>query len=108
MDVALLLADAGAGGVCEGEVFPKVYPFDLRIPSERTGCSGPENLAIIDDVGALRDAQRFANIVIRDQNADALGLQLEDDLLDLKNSDRIDARKRLVEKDERRVDRQTP
>ena len=44
--------------------------------------------------------------MVGNQDADSHLLQVRDDFLDVENSDRIDAGKRLIEKDERRLQNQ--
>ena len=55
---------------------------------------------VVHDVGAVGDAQRLADVVVGDEDADAAVPQVKDDLLDVGDGDRIDAGERLVEQDE--------
>ena len=74
-------------------------------PRRRPGLSGVPLLKItpvVHDVGAIGDAQRFADVVVGDEHADAALLQVKDDLLDVGDRDRVDAGERLVEQDELR------
>ena len=57
----------------------------------------------VDDVGVIADTQRFAYVVVGDQDADAALLEKADDLLDLQHSDRVDPGERFIEQDETRV-----
>ena len=59
-----------------------------------------KNPAVVDDVRAVGDAQRFAHVVVRNQHADAAVLQMKDDFLNIGDGDRIDAGERLVEQEE--------
>ncbi len=63
-----------------------------------------EDAALRDDVGAVGDAERFADVVVRDENSDATLLQVEDDLLKVEYGDGIDAAEGLVQQDEAGVD----
>src|SRR5262249_7212212 len=63
-------------------------------------CSRPEDSPFGDDVSAIRNAQRLANIVVRNQNSDPACLQIEDDLLQLQNRNRIDTAERLIQQNE--------
>ena len=49
-------------------------------------------------IGAVCDRKGFLNVVIRDQDPDVLGLEPCDDVLNILNRDRIDPRKRLIQK----------
>jgi len=60
------------------------------------------------DVGPIGQGQRIPGVVIRDQDADALLPQAQDDLLDVADMDGIDARQRLIEQHEGRVAGQRP
>ena len=56
--------------------------------------------AFVDDVGAVADAQRFADVVVGDEHADAPVLQQVDDALDLDDGDGVDAGKEFIQQDE--------
>ena len=58
-----------------------------------SGVPERKDLAVVDDVGAIRHRQRLAHVVIGHQNADAGVLQIEDDPLQLQHLNRIDARR---------------
>ena len=51
-------------------------------------------------IGAVDQAKGLAHIVIGDENADAALFQMMDENLDIGDRNRVDARERLVEKDE--------
>ena len=72
------------------------------------GCAVHQHLAVIDDVGAIDQAERLAHIVVGDQHADAARRQVVDQRLDVADGDRVDARERLVEQDERGAAGQRP
>jgi len=65
-------------------------------------------MAVVDDVGAVADAQGLAHVVIGDEHADAARLEETNDALDLDHGDRVDAGEGLVEQDEARVGRERP
>jgi len=85
----------------EGKPLTQVNPAYLRIFAQLLRSSGAEDTPFIDDVCAIGHGKCLAHIVIGDQNPDSARFQVEDDLLQVEDSDRIDARKRLVEQDER-------
>ncbi len=64
--------------------------------------------AIVDDVGAIADAESFSHIVIRNQHADAAILEKTDDFLNIQHRYRVHPRERLVEQDEARSGGQGP
>src|SRR5258708_6857048 len=51
--------------------------------------------AFVDDVGAVADAERFPNVMIRYEHADAALLEEPNDALDVEHRDRVDAGERL-------------
>src|SRR4029078_5989065 len=51
-----------------------------------------KNPALVDDVRTVADAEGFAHVVVGDEHADAALLQESDDLLDVEDRDRVDAR----------------
>src|SRR5205807_2595177 len=60
-------------------------------------------LAVFNQITPIRYLQRFADIMIGQQDADAGLAQLAHDFLDIADSLRINSRKRLVEQDEQRL-----
>src|SRR5690606_19972608 len=65
-----------------------------------------QHFAGMDDIGAIDQAERLSDIVIRYQNTDASGCQMADKLLDVGHGNGIDACERLVEQHEIRLARQ--
>src|SRR5258706_4093829 len=64
--------------------------------------------AFVDDVGAVADAERCPNVMIRYEHADAALLEEPNDALDVEHRDRVDAGERLVEQDEGRLGAERP
>src|SRR5436190_5931406 len=62
----------------------------------------------MENVGAVDDLQRVADIVIGDQHTDAAILEVGDKAADIVDRDRVDAGERLVEQDEIGLGRQRP
>src|SRR5690349_22874434 len=60
-----------------------------------------EHGAFVDDVRAVADAERLADVMVRYEHADAALLEEPNDALDVEHRDRVDAGERLVEQDER-------
>jgi hypothetical protein len=65
-----------------------------------------EHTPLIENIGPITDAQRFAHIVISDQYANALSPQLQDNPLNIYHRQRVNTGKRLVEEHERWGDHQ--
>jgi hypothetical protein len=65
-----------------------------------------QHRSLVDDVGPVADAQRFAHVVIGDEHADAALFEKSDDFLNLQHRNRIDTCERFVEQDEARVRRE--
>jgi len=82
------------------EAFAEVDALDFGIVAEVVGAPGAEDFPVVDDVGAVGDGQGFAHVVVGDQDADAVALQLEDDVLDLEHLDGVDTGERLVQQQE--------
>src|ERR1700690_2816041 len=83
---------------------PQKPPPSLRVTSQLLRCTGAENPALINNVCAIRHRQRLPHIVVRDQNSDPARPQIRNNLLQIQNGDGVNSRKRLVQKDERRID----
>jgi hypothetical protein len=60
----------------ELEAFAQIQPADILVGDQISGRAGEQHAAVIDDVGAIDDIERLADIVIGDQHADAALLQL--------------------------------
>ena len=54
-------------------------------------------MAIVQDIGAIHDLERLADIVIGDQHADAAAFQVMDLAANLAHGNRIDAREGFVQ-----------
>src|SRR5215467_3630497 len=80
----------------QSELGPQINPTHFFIGGKARRRAALENYASVDDVGAIGDAQRFTNVVIGDEDADAAVPQVENDFLNIRHRDRIDAGKRLV------------
>src|SRR5256885_16930242 len=81
----------------EGELLAEVDFSGYRISGDLAGRARHENLALVQDVGAIGDRERLTHVVVGDQDADAPVAQAADDLLDVAVGDGVEARERLVE-----------
>src|SRR5579872_6583578 len=81
----------------EPEFLAEIKPSDIGIADDLVRGALGENFPRIDDVGAVGEAERLADIVIGDQDADAAIGEVPDEILDVADRDRVDAGKRLVE-----------
>jgi hypothetical protein len=88
------------------EVFAQVDAAYRLVGDDVVGTARGQHGALVDDVGAVADAERLAHVVVGDQHADAALLQEAHDALDLDHGDRVDAGKRFVEQHEARIGRQ--
>ena len=66
-----------------------------------------ENLALEEQIGAIGDAERLFHVVVGDEHADVLLLELPHDILDVLHGDGVHTGERLVEHDEEGIDGQT-
>ena len=66
--------------------------------------SAPEDHPIVNDIRPVGNPQRLPDVVVGDEDADPAGFEVKDDFLDVRDGDRIDAGKGLVEEDEFRGD----
>lgn len=89
----------------ELEMLAEVDLANHRVGGQLLGRTRLEDLALVEQVGAVGDGQCLVDVVVGDDDADILVLQRSDDALDVFDSDRIDACERFVEQDEGRVDR---
>src|ERR1700752_4372903 len=88
----------------QSEVCAEVNPFDLLVGGQTVGGAALENNTVVDDVRAVGDFQRFPYVVVGDEDPDAARLEVKNDLLDVGDGDRVNARERLVEQHELRRD----
>ena len=92
----------------QSELCTEVNPLHVLVLREAVGGAAPENYTVVDDVGAVGDPQRFPHVVVRNQHPDAAFLEVENDLLDVGDRDRVDAGEWLIQQDELRGDDQRP
>src|SRR5688572_13726120 len=79
------------------ELLAEVDLSGYRIMGDLVGRAGHEDLAVVEDVGAIGDRERFPDVVVRDEDTDAALLQPPHDLLDVADRDRIDPGEGLVQ-----------
>src|SRR5947209_20152228 len=84
----------------QSERRPQIYSANFVVSRQALWRAAPEDRSIVNDVRAVSDAQRFAHVVVGNQDTDATIAQMKDDLLDIGDRDRIDAGERLVEQHE--------
>src|SRR5688572_30655845 len=84
------------------EVGPQINPPHVLVRGQLIWCAAAEDRTVVDDVCAVGDPKRLAHIVIGDEHADSALLQVKDDLLNIGDSNRIDAGERFVEQHEAR------
>src|SRR3954470_24797803 len=87
----------------KAEIFAEIYAPNAFIIDNFVWFAECEDAAVIDDVSAIANAQRFPHVMICDQNSDPAFLQEADDLLNIEDGDVIHAGKGFIEKDEARA-----
>src|SRR5438105_8148856 len=90
----------------QSELSPQINPPDLFVGGEAGRRAALENDAAMHDVGAISNAQRFTDVVIGDEYADAAIAEMKNDFLDVGDGNRVDPGERLVEEHELRRDNQ--
>src|SRR5215208_5446890 len=81
------------------EIGPEINSPHIIVGRQLVRGAAPKHAAVVDDVGAVGDAERLAHVVVSDEHADSPLLEVEDDLLDVGDRNRVDAGKRFVEQD---------
>src|ERR1700712_635530 len=84
----------------QAELVAEIHFLDQLIGQDGFGIAFGDQLAIVDDIGCFADVERLTDVVVGDQDADALGLEMVDDLFDVAHGDRVDARERFIQQDE--------
>src|SRR6202008_3174592 len=82
------------------EMLAEIDLSNCFIINNLSGSARCDHPAFVDDVRPVADSQRFAHVVVGNEDSDAALLEEADDFLDVEHGDRIDAGERLVEKDE--------
>src|SRR5690606_14604491 len=72
------------------------------------GTAFGDDMAVVDDVGLVADIQGLTHVMVGDEHADALVLEVLDDLLDIVHRDRVDPGEGLVQQNELRIGSQGP
>src|SRR5208337_4118214 len=103
--VGLLLA-AGSAFLSDPDVraiplsqrkpLPEIKPPHVHVVSQLVRGSGKKYTPLRNNVRPIGNTQRFAHVVICDQDADPAGLEFEDDLLQFQYRNRVDAAKGLI------------
>jgi hypothetical protein len=88
------------------EIFSQINSTGLRTRSDMLRRALFQDNSIIEDISPITDPQGLAHIVIRDKNADAVGTQMTDDLLDFTYRNGIYTRKGLVQEEKKRREHQ--
>src|SRR5205823_1496553 len=86
-----------------GESRSQVFIDGNLIAHNLSGRTMGAHLAVLDEVAAVGDLERFPHIMIGKQDADSVAAQVADNLLDVGDGLRIDAGERLVEKNQKRL-----
>src|SRR5215469_8213787 len=76
------------------ELFAEIEAADVRVVHDILSPALHQDLARIDDIGAVGEAERLAHVMVGDQHADAAIGQVADQRLNVADRDRIDAGER--------------
>src|SRR5205823_4228700 len=95
-----------ASVILQPEFLAEIEPAHVGIGDDLLGAALGENLSSIDDIGAVGEAERLADIMVGDQDADAAIGEMAHQLLNIADRNRIDAGERLVEQHVVRTRRQ--
>ncbi len=90
----------GDGCASEREIVAEIEPAHVGVLDNFVRPAVGEHLPGMDDIGAIDQAERLADVMVGDQHADAAPGQVPDELLDVGDGDRVDAGERLVEQHE--------
>src|SRR5205085_3694889 len=85
------------------ETLAQIEAADILVGDEGLGAAGEQDLAAIDDAGAVDDVERLADIVIGDQDADVAILEIPDQVANVLDRNRVDAGEGLVEQHDRGI-----
>src|SRR3954453_12751901 len=77
------------------EFLAQIKSTYIRIVDDLIRTALGENLTGINNVGAIGEAESFADIVVCDQHADAAIGEMTDQILNVADGDRVDAGERL-------------
>ena len=89
----------------KAEVLAQVnFPYAFII-NDFLGFSAGQNGPVVDNIGAVADAQCLSDTVVGDQDPDLTIFKKTNDFLDIEHSDRIDSGKGFVQEDKLRVGR---
>src|SRR5215467_14026656 len=94
------------GGPLQPEILAEVNASYTFIIDDLVGFAEGEHQSFVNYVRVIADAERLANVMVGDQDADSSFLEETDDLLYVEHRDRIDACERLVEEDKARPGRE--
>ena len=91
------------GGALQYEVGPKIFRADILVRSQC--CRSPflKDGTFVQEICPVSDGERLTHIVVGDDHADVLVLELGDDELYVFHCDRVNSGERLVQKDELRI-----
>src|SRR5206468_5871127 len=86
---------------------PEVQPPHLSIIHKLVRPATPEDLSLGKDVRPVGNIERLADIVVSDQDANSLSLEVQNDLSNIVDRKRVDTCEGLVEENKFWLGRQT-
>src|SRR5262245_26384401 len=90
------------------EFLAQIETAHIGVVHDVVGAAFHQDLAGVNDVGAVSKPQRLTHIMIGDQHPDPAISQMPHERLDVSDRDRVDAGKRFVEQHVTRPGRQRP
>src|SRR5882762_1694278 len=90
------------------EIFAEINASYVFIIDDLVGFAEGEHQSVVDDVGVVANPQRFPNVMVRDEDADAAFLEKADDFLNVEYRNWVDAREGFIEQYETRTRRERP
>src|SRR3546814_3788459 len=94
-------------GHSQRETLAQIQAAHLGIGDEFGRRAGEQYLAVIDDAGAVDEVERLADIMVGDQHADAARLEIGDEIPNVADRQRVDAREGFVAQHDRRSEEHT-
>src|SRR5579863_396530 len=83
------------------KIFAQIVTAHVGMVDDLVGRPFGQNMTAVDDIGAVDQTERLANIVIGDQHTDAATLEVTHQILNVADRDWVDAGEGLVEQHER-------
>jgi hypothetical protein len=91
----------------QAESFAQIKPPHIRVFNQFRRRAAAQNFPFRHNISAVGDAESFADIVVGNQNSDALIFQIKNNFPNIVNRNRVNSGKRFVQQNILRLGRQT-